>query len=203
MASKNTQKTDGADTRTKIIAVALELAAEGQWPVVELADIIEKAGVSTADVSGLFDEKTDVLAAYDRIVNNRAIEETDLNDDLPCRDKLFDLVMERFDILNENRVALLNILSGFKGDPKEALLSFPHLGKSMARLLDASGLQTSGISGALRVAGMVGLYLYTVKIWKDDDSPDMGKTMAALDKGLDKCEMFNTSILNRIPCSQD
>lgn len=203
MASKNTQKTDGADTRTKIIAVALELAAEGQWPVVELVDIIEKAGVSTADVSGLFDEKTDVLAAYDRIVNNRAIEETDLNDDLPCRDKLFDLVMERFDILNENRVALLNILSGFKGDPKEALLSFPHLGKSMARLLDASGLQTSGISGALRVAGMVGLYLYTVKIWKDDDSPDMGKTMAALDKGLDKCEMFNTSILNRIPCSQD
>lgn len=203
MASKDTPKTDGVNARTKIIAAALNLAAEGQWQMIELVDIAEQAGVTASEAFELFDEKTDILAAYDRIVNRRAIEETDLSDDLPCRDKLFDLVMERFDILNENRLALLNIMASFKGDPKEALLSFPHLGKSMTRLLEAAGMKTNGISGVLRVAGMVGLYLYVVKAWKDDESADMGKTMAALDKALDKCEMFNTSILNRLPCSRD
>lgn len=201
MTSKKSPKTDGATIRTQMIAAALELAAEGQWEMVDLTDIAEQAGVSDVDAFELFDEKTDILAAYDRLVNRRAIEETALDEDLPCRDKLFDLVMERFDILNENRAALLNILGSFKGDPKEALLSFPHLGKSMARLLDASGLETNGISGALRVTGMVGLYLYVVKTWKDDDSADMGKTMATLDKGLDKCQMFNTSVLDRLPWS--
>jgi len=183
----------------QMIAAALELAAEGQWDIVELSDIAEKAGVSYGDAYEIFDEKVDILAAYDRVVNRRAIEETSLGEDLPCRDKLFDLVMERFDILNENRVALLNILGGFKGDPKEALLSFPHLGKSMSHLLTAAGINTNGIAGALRVTGMVGCYLYVVRTWKDDDSDDLGKTMAALDKALDKCEMFNNSILNRMP----
>ncbi|MAZ76453.1 MAG: TetR family transcriptional regulator [Micavibrio sp.] len=201
MTYKKSSKTDGATIRTQMIATALDLAADGQWEMIDLSDIAEQAGVSSVDALELFDEKTDILAAYDRIVNRHAIEEVDLSDDLPCRDKLFDLVMARFDILNENRGALLNILGSFKGDPKEALLSFPHLGKSMARLLDASGLQTNGISGALRVTGMVGLYLYVVKTWKEDESADMGKTMVTLDKGLDKCQMFNASILDRLPCS--
>lgn len=197
------QENAGMGVRERMIAAALSMASNGDWNEVELSDIAERAGISIDDVYERFDEKSDVLAAYDRSVNRHAIANTDLAEDLPCRDKLFDLVMERFDILNENREGLLGIISSYKGDPKEAVLSFPHLGKSMSRLLEASGLSTDGIAGALRVTGMIGLYLYVVRVWQEDESPDMGKTMAALDKGLDKCEMFNTSILDRIPCSQD
>ena len=189
--------------RERMIAAALSIASDGDWNNIGLSDIAEKASIPLDDVYERFDEKSDVLAAYDRSVNRHAIANTDLSDDLPCRDKLFDLVMERFDILNENRDGLLGIISSYKGDPKEAVLSFPHLGKSMSRLLEAAGLSTDGLAGALRVTGMIGLYLYVVRVWQDDESPDMGKTMAALDKGLDKCEMFNTSFLNRIPCSND
>lgn len=202
MAEKKPQD-KSISARDKIINAALDLAAQGKWELVELSDIAQSAGVEYGDAFELFDEKTDILAAYDRRVNRRAIEAADLGEDTSCREKLFDLLMERFDILNEDRVALLNIMRSFKGDPKEAILSAPHLGKSMSHILGAAGMSTKGISGALRVTGMIGLYLYVVKTWKEDDSADMGKTMAALDKALDKCEMFNNSILNKMPCSRD
>jgi len=203
MAEKGTgkasKKSKAKSARDKIIDAAIELSTEGQWSIVELCDIADKAGVQYGDAYELFDDKTDILAAYDRRVNRRAIEATALGDDLPCRDKLFDLVMERLEIINEERVAILNIMNSFKGDPKEALLSTPHLGKSMSHLLTAAGIKTNGLSGAMRVAGMTGLYLYVIKTWKNDDSVDMGKTMATLEKALDKCEMFNNSILNKMP----
>lgn len=196
---KKIRNEDAASIRNKMIAAMLELAADGDWQIVNLLDIADKAGISNDDVLEMFDEKTDVLAAYDRMVNRRAIENADLGENLSCREKLFDLVMERFDILNENRVAMVNIMNSFKSEPKEAVLSSPYLGKSMSRLLDAVGISTNGISGTLRVVGMVGLYVYTVRVWKDDESEDMGTTMAALDKAIDKCEMFNNSILNKLP----
>lgn len=203
MTEKKTQEASGMGVRERMIAAALSIASKGDWNNIELSDIAEKAGIPIEDVYERFDEKSDILASYDRSVNRHAIANSDLSDDLSCREKLFDLLMERFDILNENREALIAIMLSFKGDPKEAVLSFPHLGKSMSRLLEAAGISTNGLSGALRVTGLMGIYLYVVKTWKEDENADMAKTMAALDKALDKCEMFNNSLLNKMPCSRD
>ena len=58
----------------------------------------------------------------------------------------------------------------------------------MTWMLEAAGLQTTGLKGAVRVAGLSGLYIKTLWVWRDDDSPDMAKTMAALDKNLTRAE---------------
>jgi hypothetical protein len=89
---------------------------------------------------------------------------------------------------------MLSILQGFRGDPKEAVLSFPHLGRSMSRTLEAAGIETNGISGCVKVTGLIGIYLYTVRVWKADDSADMAQTMAALDKALDRTEALYNSV---------
>ena len=59
---------------------------------------------------------------------------------------------------------------------------------SMTWMLEAAGLSPRGITGILRVQGLLALYLYTLRTWLKDDSPDMGKTMVILDKGLSKLE---------------
>lgn len=187
---KNMTKNTEISLKDKMIAALLKLASERSWDFVDFADIADEAGVAINDAHEYFDDRSDILAAYGRRLDRKMLENCVMDDDMSCREKIFDLLMERFDIVNEDRESILSILHGFKGDPKEAVLSFPHLGKSMCRTLDAAGIETNGIFGAVKVAGLTGIYLYTLKTWKEDESPDMARTMATLDKALDKAEML-------------
>lgn len=180
--------------KDKMVAAMLKLAAERSWDCVAFEDIADEANVDIEDAREYFDDRSDILAAYGRLLDRKMIENFSAVEDMSCREKLFDLIMERFDVINEDRNAILSILNGFRGDPKEAVLSFPHLGKSMCRTLDAAGIETNGIFGAVKVAGLTGIYLYTLRTWKDDDSPDIAKTMATLDKALDKAEALWNSL---------
>jgi AcrR family transcriptional regulator len=180
--------------KDKMVQAMLDLAAEGGWHSVELIDIADKAEVSIENAHEYFDDRADVLAAYGRLVDKQLLSNYDAEEDASCREKLFDLLMERFDVLNDNRAGVIAILDGFKGEPKEAICSFPHLGRSMSRILEAADIETQGIKGAIKVTGLIGIYLYVVRTWRDDDSEDMSKTMTELDKALDKTEAFYNSL---------
>ena len=114
---------------------------------------------------------------------------------MTTREKLFDILMERFDIVNENRDSVLSILNSFKSDPKQLIISLPHLGKSMTRALNIAEVDTSGLCGITQVTGLIGVYLYALKAWKEDESADLSKTMAALDKALDIAEQAANSTI--------
>lgn len=173
-----------------MVSTLLTLVAERGWDMVDFEDIAREAGIEIADAHEYFDDKGDILAAYGRKIDRQIFDNVKEDDSLSCRDKLFDLLMERFDLLNEDRDAIVSILEGFKGDPKEAVLSFPHLGRSMSRTLEAAGIETHGLIGAGKVLGLIGIYLYVVNTWKNDNSEDMAKTMAALDKALNHSEQL-------------
>jgi len=44
------------------------------------------------------------------------------------------------------------------------------------------------LRGRLRVKGLSALYLSTLRVWFRDDSDDLSKTMAALDRGLSRID---------------
>ena len=165
--------------------------------MITMADIADKAHASLAELSEVFDDKTDVLVAYGRQIDKKVLESFAAPDpSMSERDRLFDILMERFDVLNDHRDAVVSILKSFALDPKQAVISLPHLGRSMAWMLEAAGMDTSGIKGAVRVAGLTIVYLNAVRHWMSDDSADLSKTMAALDKGLGRAEQCaNTFML--------
>ena len=176
--------------KDKAIEAALSLAVSKSWNDVTFEEIIEKAGVDLDDAREYFDDKSDVLAAYGRKIDRDMIENmSHIDNTASHREQIFDVLMERFDIVNENRDAVISIVTSFKGDPKQALLSLPHLGRSMNRVLELCGISTDGFMGCARVTAVTGIYLYALKTWIGDDSSDMAKTMATLDKALDKAEM--------------
>lgn len=177
--------------REKAVNAALELAAERGWTRTTLSDIAEKAGVPLHELHEHFDDRCDILAAWGRRIDHAALENAGRAEPgLSPRDRLFDLLMERFEVLNQNRDAATSILSSFRADPKQAVIGLPHLGRSMSWMLEAAGIGTGGIKGAVKVAGLTALYLKTLKTWMDDNSPDMGKTMAALDDNLGRAERW-------------
>lgn len=185
------QKSAG-NIKEKAVKAALALAAEKGWEHTTLHDIAGRADIPLHQLHDHFEDRFDILTALGRMIDRKMLENTQTDDsgdhDISRRDRLFDLLMERFDVLNDHREGITAILKTFKCDPKQALISLPHLCRSMGWVLDAAGIETSGIKGAVRVTGLTGLYLKTLWVWMDDDTEDMAATMAALDKNLERSE---------------
>jgi AcrR family transcriptional regulator len=184
------------------IEAALSLAAERDWTGISFADIAERAAIPLAELEERFGSKGGILTAFSRRLDFKAVENADGGAGMSPRDRLFDLLMERFDGLNEHRGGVLSILNSTRGNPKYALSALPHLARSMARMLEAAGEKTASPLGPLRVMGLTSLYLKTLHTWSNDDSPDMSRTMAALDQNLARAEQaMSCAIFDRIRSS--
>jgi AcrR family transcriptional regulator len=174
--------------RQRVVQAALDLAAGQGWADVTFADIAAAAAVPLADLQEMFEDKADIIAAYGRMLDRAVVDAMGpggAQGEDP-RERLFDVLMERFDLLNDDRAAITSIVGSFRADPKELVISFPHLGRTMARMAQAAGVDTTGVGGAVRVAGLVVVYLAALRVWLEDESPDLSKTMAALDRYLDR-----------------
>lgn len=188
MASKS-------DIKTAVLLSALCQAEQLGWEHVTLKDIAEGAEVALADLHDQFEDKFDILAAIERMIDRKTLSGLrTFSPEESERDKLFDILMDRFEVLNGHRAGMVSILQSMSFDPKQAVIGLPHLCRSMCWMLESAGISTFGLKGALRVAGLSMLYAKTLRVWMKDESPDMAKVMAALDKDLGRIESWAGSL---------
>lgn len=175
-----------AITPDKIIDAALGLAADRPWQQVTLPDIADAAGIGMADLYRHYASKGAIVAAFIRRINQAVLEDGPVDADDAIKDRLFDLLMRRFDALNDHRAAVTSIMNSYRQDPAPLFITLPELWQAMVWTLETAGLSTNGIRGRLYVKGLTGVYIKTVTHWLKDDSDDLSPTMAALDKALDQ-----------------
>ena len=60
----------------------------------------------------------------------------------------------------------------------------------MQWMLEATNISTGGLRGGLAVKLTAAAYLSTMRVWQNDDSPDLARTMAALDTRLRRIERW-------------
>ncbi len=181
--------------KDSLIKLSMDMAALQGWEIITLSDIADEAQISLADLRDMFEDKTDILIALGRIIDRKTLENVGKqHPETALRDALFDVLMERYDVLNEYRGGIIAILKSFRYDPKQAIISMPHLCRSMTWMAEAAGVETNGIRGAARVAGLTGIYLKVLKTWSKDESKDLGTTMAELDKALNRAEQFANTL---------
>lgn len=178
-----------------IYAAAMRAAAGIGWRRTGLADIAEEAGLSLADLHARFTSKEALLDGFvrhiDRIALTGAQQSND--EDSSYRDRLFDILMQRFDALNPYKDGLRAVVrDAGSGGVAEILCGGCRLLRSMRWMLEAAGIGTTGWLGGLRVKGLAVVFAATVQVWLRDDSEDMAKTMAALDRNLRRAEQFAT-----------
>ena len=180
-----------ADPRTRIIQQAMTLAAERGWRALSLVDIAEAAGLTLSQVYGEFRSKQEILSGFARMIDGQVLAEGAAEaEDGPARDRLFDVIMRRFDALAPYKTAIGHIAYDQLRDPLAACAAARQLRRSMALMLETARIGSDGLKGALRVKGLIAIYLVTLRVWLQDDSTDMAKTMAALDGYLRRLEGF-------------
>lgn len=105
-----------------------------------------------------------------------------------ARERLFDLIMARFDAAEPHKPACARLAADARRSPGLALALAAQLGRTANMLLGAADVGTSGPAGIARINGLAALLADVARVWLTDDEPDMGATMKALDHRLGQAE---------------
>ena len=176
----------GIDFDSALIASFFRVVADKGWDQASVAEAARAAALSLAEARARFPSRGAVLLRFGRQADQAAL--TDVPADGSVRDKLFDLLMRRFDALQAHRPGVTALLRALPSDPPAALLLACATRRSMRWMLQAAGVSTAGLRGQLRIRGLVAVWLWTLRAWERDDSADLSGTMAALDAAMRRAE---------------
>jgi len=180
--------TEKHDREAKLIAAAMDLAAETPWQDVTYAEIVARSGLSLAEAYATAPTGFAILQALSRQADRSVLAEPAERDEGDARDRLFDVLMRRFDALQPYRGGLASVAYAYRRKPASAAGLSGNLLCSMRAMLLAAGLETDGLRGALRVKGLTAIWVATMRTFLQDDSEDLSRTMASLDSQLRRAE---------------
>jgi AcrR family transcriptional regulator len=180
----------GSD-RDRIIAAVLALLAEKPIEQIGFAEIAKEAGVSLTQLRGEFASTLAILAAHIKAVD-RAVLAADFGDMAvePPRERLFDVLMRRLEILAPHRAAVRSLSRSVRRNPPLALALNGIAVRSQQWMLAAADISASGPRGIVRAQGLAVLFGTVLRTWVNDDDPGLARTMAALDRALARGQRF-------------
>ena len=178
-----------SETAEKIAIAAVQLAATRGWRSLGLAEIAAEAGVTLADLAGCYGSRPQILDGFERMVDRMMLAGASAGDTGEAqRDRLFDIIMARLEALQPYRDGLRRIARELPMDPPSGFVLTCALPRSVAWMYAAAGIKIGGAVMPLRLATLGAAYFGTLRAWFEDESPDLAKTMAALDRRLDRSQ---------------
>jgi AcrR family transcriptional regulator len=163
-----------------LIGAAFAQAAELGWRHVSVPGAARAAGLPLPRTRARFPSRSALLLRFGRITDQAALAE--VPGEGSVRDRLFDLLMRRIDVLQAHRAGAL------PGEPPTAVLLACATRRSLRWLAQAAGVEFGGLRGELTLRGLVAVWLWTLRAWERDESADLSATMAALDTALGRAE---------------
>ncbi len=153
----------------------------------KLRDINLKKFLTNSKVSGVNNKIDLILNIYDffdfKLKKNLVNIEKSSQ-----RDMLFEIMMARYDILNEYRPSIKNIINHFMSRPQEVLKLLPKSVESKILIATLANINLNGIQGVIKIKIIFVLYYITLFTWFNDENESLEKTMSFLDKYLNNIE---------------
>jgi AcrR family transcriptional regulator len=168
----------------QFMAAVLDALATTPWSDFTPAALALSGKFDQAEILRRWPDKHDLAAALvDYFSRRTAAELGSIDARQPARDRLFDVLMTRLDSLQQHRPAVLNLMRAVPRDPRLVLAVGKAQWQAMGKMLDLAGL-AEGAASQLKISALTGLYGLTLCRWMRDETPDLAKTMALLDRLL-------------------
>jgi AcrR family transcriptional regulator len=172
--------------RDKIIDAFLALLAEKPIEKIGVGEVATRAALSLAEMRREFATTLEILSAFSARTDEKVL--TDGLDpelaDAPARERLFDVLMRRIEVLKLHREAIRSLARSTRRDPPFALALNGIALRSAGWMLAAAKIEAGGLQGCARAQGLVYVMARGYRVWVDDDDPGLARTMAALDREL-------------------
>lgn len=177
------KKRPSMPSRREVLERGMARIACDGWDLFSIDILARDLKISPATLARFCTDK----AGFLRLVGDEtdAAMETYEPTDGSTRDKLFDIIMYRFDLLEPWREGIVAVLENWKRhDPLLPLALLPVFHCSMAKILVKAGMDPS--PACVPVIGFA--YGRAMQAWAKDSSPDRGKTMKMLNEKLAQIE---------------
>ena len=175
--------------RDRIISAFMALLAEKPIERIERTEIAQRANVSLSALRAEFSSPFAILAAQVKDIDRAVLDgagrgAADDMADEPPRERLFDVLMRRLELIEPHKAAIRSLMRSATRDPALALALNGLTVRSQQWMLAAAGISTAGPKGAVRAQGLALLFASVLRTWAHDDDPGHARTMAALDRAL-------------------
>jgi AcrR family transcriptional regulator len=174
----------GSD-RERIVAAFMALLAEKPIEQIGLAEIAGRSGVSLGALREEFASTLAIYAAHVKAVDRQVLDggDGDMAEE-PPRERLFDVLMRRIEILTPHKEALRSLLRSAMRNPGLALALNAMAVRSQQWMLTAADIHASGPRGMVRAQGLALLFARVLRVFVHDDDEGHARTMATLDREL-------------------
>jgi AcrR family transcriptional regulator len=177
------------EIREDTIRAALALAEHRPWGALTLAEIAEAAGLGL-DVFHGTSGKAAIADAVEPWLDRAMSEEAvGLDPEGSPRERLFDVIMLRFEAMEPWRGGLISLMNWRERAPDRIAHLLSARRRSAHWALVSAGLDGSAsVPLALKSANVAWAMARAERAWRKDTDPGHARTMAALDKQLRSAE---------------
>jgi len=178
--------------RERAINAFMDLLAEKPIEQIGFAEIAARADMTLSDLRNAFGSTIAILAAYMKNVD-RAVLAADTAEfaEEPPRERLFDVLMRRLEVLGPHRAAIRSLSRSATCSPGLALALNALAVRSQQWMLTAADIGASGPKGMMRAQGLAMLFAGVLRTWLKDDDEGLARTMAALDRALARGQVWS------------
>src|SRR5438046_2051839 len=138
----------GSDPRERIIDALIRLAAEYDFRDIGLADVAAEAEVPLATLRRNFDGKVAILAAFSRRIDEQVLDKGPAEGE-GARDRLFEMLMRRFEALVPYREGLRRLVRSARRDLRLARSLHRIAKQSQLWMLVGADIHRGGFVGRL------------------------------------------------------
>ena len=189
------------ETENKYIKKGFDLINDIGWEEFSLEKLSTKEKIPINDLKVFFKCKNSIVDKFSRMIDKNIESKLRIEDfkDSSKKDILFELIMMRFDEMESFKGSLVKILDVSKNKPLLISIITKNVMNTMDFFLELSNSYNNYAFDILKKNFLFFIYSITFKTWLSDNTEDLSKTMAELDKLLSTAENLQQKVSSFLP----
>jgi hypothetical protein len=181
-----------------LVTAAFSLAETEGWRKLSAAAAARYAGLDLARTRARFSGRAAILKRFGALADaharagapaEAALDAGALQAD-SVKDRLFDILLRRFDFLQMHRAGVIALFRSVPLEPALGAWLAAETLRSMGWMLEGAGVSSGGMRGEIRKRGLAAVWAWGIRAWLRDESEDLSATMAAIDTALLRAEQI-------------
>lgn len=178
------------DYRDSILDGWATVIVRDGWARARIDAVARETGLPIGGVADAVPDRWEALTGWQTRFDRAALVESASDADDSIRNRLFAVIMARFDAAQEQREMAGVLAAAARRDPGLAAFFATRVPWSVRRVAEAAGVDSGGLLGPLRIAVLTALVVRVARTWLDDPTGDLAPTMKALDSALAQAEQL-------------